>query len=574
LTILNDTSSLTRITNSTGQDLKVTSEFAPPTRAAPLDVAVIGAGFAGMYMLHRLRRAGFAVKAFEAGPDVGGTWYWNRYPGARCDVESMQYSYSFDDGIQQDWTWTERFATQPEILRYANFVADRLDLRKDIGFGIRIVSGRFDTSCNQWTLETDIGPTIHARTVITAVGCLSSPNLPKIEGMDSFQGQTIHTSDWPRDGADLTGKRVAIIGTGSTAIQAIPEIARQAAQLTVFQRTPNFSVPARNAPLSEETIAWWKGNYPELRKKARETTRSGTIYDPPAGPAIGADPSTVRAEMEARWEKGGANFAFAFSDLIVDPDANAIAAEFVRDKIREIVHSPETAEALCPVDYPIFCKRICVDSDYFATYNRENVTLVNLRRTALERITPKGVRTSDQEREFDVVIYATGFDAITGSLLRLNLTGTQGRTLSEKWAEGPKAYLGLATSEFPNLFMITGPGSPSVLSNVLVSIEQHVDFLADLMVNLRSRGIERIETTPEDDETWARHVIEVAETTLYPKAASWYMGANIPGKPRVFMPYIGVDKYRKKCAEVAAGGYSGFKMSGTGALAEASTRAL
>jgi cyclohexanone monooxygenase len=548
----------------------MTKEFAATTPNTPLDVAIIGAGFAGMYMLHRLRRAGFAVRVVELGPDVGGTWYWNRYPGARCDVESLQYSYSFDEGIQQDWTWTERFATQPEILRYANFVADRLDLRRDIQFGVRITSGRFDTTANQWVLETDSGTPIHARQVITAVGCLSTANVPQIAGMESFEGQTIHTSDWPRDGVNLSGKRVAIIGTGSTAIQAIPEIARQAGHLTVFQRTPNFSVPARNAPLTPETVDWWKKNYPDLRKKARETMRSGTIYDLPTRPAIGTDPADVRAELEARWQKGGANFAYAFSDLIFDETANAMAAEFVRDKIRSIVHDPETAEALCPKDYPIFCKRICVDSDYFATFNRPNVSLVNLRQTPLERITSKGVQTTDQEHEFDVIIYATGFDAITGSLLRLNLTGTQGRTLKEKWADGPKAYLGLATSEFPNLFMITGPGSPSVLSNVLVSIEQHVEFLSDLMEHIRSHGITRIETTAKDEEDWAHHVTEVAHTTLYPKAASWYMGANIPGKPRVFMPYIGVDAYRKKCAEVAAQGYVGFRMNGADAVARAS----
>lgn len=545
------------------------SKFPNSTAEAPLDVAVIGAGFAGMYMLHRLRSAGFAVKTFEVGPELGGTWYWNRYPGARCDVESMQYSYSFDEDIQQEWTWSERFATQPEILRYANFVADRLDLRKDITFGTRIIAGKFDQTTNQWVLESDIGTPIHARMVITAVGCLSSSNLPQIEGIDSFQGQTIHTSDWPHEGADFTGQRVAIIGTGSSAIQAIPEIAKQAAQLTVFQRTPNFSVPARNQPLSEKTVKWWKENYPGLRKTARETMRSGTIYDLPEKPAIGTDAEEVRAELEARWEKGGANFAYAFADFILDIDANTIAAEFVRDKIREIVDDPETADALSPRDYPIFCKRICVDTDYFATYNRDNVSLVNLRRTPLEKITPHGVKTSDQEREFDVVIYATGFDAITGSLTRLNLTGTEGRTLAEKWAEGPKAYLGLTTSEFPNLFTITGPGSPSVLSNMIVSIEQHVEFLTKLLEC--NRGVSRIETTAEDEENWARHVTEVANQTLYPKAASWYMGANIPGKPRVFMPYIGVDAYREKCNEIAEAGYPGFVMTGAPVLAKAAS---
>lgn len=547
----------------------MTSNFPRTHVDSPLDVAVIGAGFAGMYMLHRLRVAGLNAQVFEAGPEIGGTWYWNRYPGARCDVESLQYSYSFDDDIQQEWTWSERFATQPEILRYANFVADKLDLRRDITFSERITAGQFDETTNQWMLNSTSGA-IHAKRVITAVGCLSSSNMPQIEGIHSFEGRTLHTSDWPHEGVDFTGLQVAIIGTGSSAIQAIPEIAKQAKQLTVFQRTPNFSVPARNQPLKTETVGWWKENYSQLRKKARETTRSGTIYDLPEKPALGTDPAEVRAELEERWDKGGANFAYAFEDFLLNMDANQIAANFVRDKIRETVKDPETAEALCPEDYPIFCKRICVDTDYFATYNRDNVTLVNLRKTPLERITPKGVLTSDQERDFDVVIYATGFDAITGSLTRMNLTGTKGRTLSEKWSEGPKAYLGLATSEFPNLFMITGPGSPSVLSNMIVSIEQHVDFLAGLMEHIRSHDVDRIETTHQQEEDWAQHVTEVAHQTLYPKAASWYMGANIPGKPRVFMPYIGVDAYRKKCDAVAAKGYVGFEMTGGETKAKAS----
>ena len=538
---------------------------------APLEVAIIGAGFAGMYMLHRLRGEGFAALAFEAGPAVGGTWYWNRYPGARCDVESMQYSYSFDEGIQQDWTWSERFATQPEILRYANFVADRLDLRRDIRFGVRITSGQYDTARDLWVLETSTGRPIHARKVVAAVGCLSSANTPQIEGLADFAGLTLHTADWPEGGVDLTGKRVAVIGTGSSAIQAIPEIAKQAAQLTVFQRTPNFSVPARNQPLGPDTVHWWKSQYPALRRKARETMRSGTIYDLPTRAALDVSPEDRLAEFEARWAKGGANFAYAFSDLILDMRANDLAADFVRAKIREMVKDPETAEALCPTEYPIFCKRICVDTDYFETYNRPNVSLVNLRKTPIERITPRGVRTSDQERDFDVLILATGFDAITGSLTRLNLTGTEGHSLADAWAEGPKAYLGLMTAGFPNLFMITGPGSPSVLSNVIVSIEQHVDFIAGLLGYMRRNGLSRVSTDAQTDHDWAMHVVDVAQTTLYPKAASWYMGANIAGKPRVFMPYIGVDDYRRRCADIAAAGYRGFHFDGgTGDQAAAS----
>lgn len=545
----------------------MTLQLSKTTADNPLDVVIIGAGFAGMYMLHRLRDAGFRAHVVEAGDGVGGTWYWNRYPGARCDVESMQYSYSFDNDLQQEWQWSERFATQPEILRYANFVADRLDLRRDISFKVRITSGRFDEAANVWVLSTNEGAAIHARKMVTAVGCLSSSNLPQITGIDDFQGRTIHTSDWPHEVVDFTGLRVAIIGTGSSAIQAIPEISKQAEQLTVFQRTPNFSVPARNQPLSDETVQWWKKQYPELRKKARETMRSGTIYDLPTQSALSTDPAEVQAEFQRRWDIGGANFAYAFNDLILDEQANELAAEFVRDKIRETVKDPETAETLCPKDYPIFCKRICVDSDYFETFNRDNVLLVNLRKAPIDCITAKGVRTSDMEREFDVIIYATGFDAITGSLTRLNLTGTGGRSLAEKWAEGPKAYLGLMTAEFPNLFMITGPGSPSVLSNMIVSIEQHVNFLTDLLEHLRQNDIFRVETTEATDEAWSNHVSEVASATLYPTAASWYMGANIPGKPRVFMPYIGVDAYRRKCTEIAEQGYPGFEMTRKGQAA-------
>ncbi len=540
----------------------MTSPLPHTSPDAPLDAIIIGAGFAGMYMLHRLRGAGFRAHVVEAGDGVGGTWYWNRYPGARCDVESMQYSYSFDDDIQQEWRWSERFATQPEILRYANFVADRLDLRRDISFEQRVTSGSFDEHRTLWTLQTESGVPLHASKVITAVGCLSSSNLPQITGIDEFKGRTIHTSNWPRGGVDFTGLRVAVIGTGSSAIQAIPEIAKQAAQLTVFQRTPNFSVPAQNQPLDDDTVEWWKSQYPALRKTARETMRSGTIYDLPVKSALETDPAEVRAEFQRRWDKGGANFAYAFNDLIIDARANELAAEFVRDKIRETVKDPETAEALCPAGYPIFSKRICVDTDYFATFNRDNVLLVDLRKTPLDRVTETGVRTTELTRDFDVIIYATGFDAITGSLTRLNLTGLGGASLAQNWAEGPKAYLGLMTADFPNLFMITGPGSPSVLSNMIVSIEQHVDFLTDLFDHLRRNGIDRVETSAATDAAWAAHVTEVAQATLYPKAASWYMGANIPGKPRVFMPYIGVDAYRRKCDEIAAQGYPGFELTG------------
>jgi len=528
------------------------------TSDTPIHALVVGAGFAGLYMLHRLRQSGLSAAVVERAPDVGGTWFWNRYPGARCDVESLQYSYSWDEDLQQDWTWTERFATQPEILRYINHVAERFDLRRDITFDTAVTSATYDEAARQWCLTTDAGPELHCRYLITAVGCLSSANLPAIAGIDSYEGTTYRTSLWPHEGVDLTGQRVGLIGTGSSSIQAIPELASQAAELVVFQRTPNFSVPARNQPLTEEKIRYWKENYSDLRREARETTRSGAIYDLPVKSAIGTDPAEIRTELEARWEKGGANFAYAYNDLIVTQEANDIAAEFVRDKIRETVKDPATAEALCPKDYPIFAKRICVDSDYYETFNRDNVRLVDLRKMPIDRITPTGLKTSDAAFDFDVLIYATGFDAITGTLTRMNITGAGGRKLAEKWAEGPKAYLGLMTAGFPNLFMITGPGSPSVLSNMIVSIEQHVDFIHDLLVDLREKGQSSVDADPQAEEDWAAHVTEVAHTTLYPRAASWYMGANIPGKPRVFMPYIGVDRYRAKCDAIARAGYSGF----------------
>lgn len=525
-----------------------------------LDVLIIGAGLAGIYMLHRLRKAGYAVRVYEAADKVGGTWYWNRYPGARCDVESMQYSYSFDRELEQEWNWSERFATQPEILRYINHVADRFDLRRDIVFNTRIQSAHFNDTMNLWNVETNTGELLKASFVISAVGCLSAANVPDLPGLETYKGKTLHTGNWPQEGFDFSGLDVAVIGTGSSGIQAIPEIAKQAAKLTVFQRTPNFSVPARNAPLSDEKIQYWKDRYPHLRKHAREQTRSGTIYDFSKHAAFDVDEQTRRAEFEKRWNAGGANFMHSFNDLAVDERSNETAADFVREKIREIIDDPDTAEALCPYDYPIFTKRICVDTDYYKTFNRRNVELVNLRKSPLETITKNGVKTADGERHFDALVFATGFDAITGAINSIDIKGVDGQFLKDKWAEGPRAYLGLVSAGFPNLFMVTGPGSPSVLSNMIVSIEQHVDFIFECLEHLKQNQIDRIDVDPEAEKAWVAHVNEVAHQTLYPKAASWYMGANIPGKPRIFMPYIGVDSYRKKCAEVARDGYRGFHL--------------
>jgi cyclohexanone monooxygenase len=524
-----------------------------------LDVAVVGAGFSGLYLIHRLRKLGFSVRAFDSAGDIGGTWYWNRYPGARCDVESMQYSYSFDEDLQRDWNWSERFATQPEILAYAQHVAERFDLKRDIRFNTTIAAAHYDEAAQLWTLMTDKGEAIEARFCVMATGCLSAARDPEIKGAARFAGAVYRTGNWPHEPVDLSGKRVGVIGTGSSAIQAIPEIARQAGHLFVFQRTPNFSVPAKNAPLTPDYVASWKDDYPALRKRAREETRSGTIYEFAVKSALEATPEEREAEYQRRWDKGGANFMHAYTDLVVDERANETAAEFVRRKIRAVVKDARTAELLSPKDYPIFTKRICVDTDYYATFNCANVTLVDIRRDPIQEITPTGLRTGAQDFDFDVLVYATGFDAMTGALDRIDIRGPDGRDLRSKWAHGPRAYLGLMSAGFPNLFIVTGPGSPSVLSNVITSIEQHVEFITDCIDHMRAKGLARIDPAQEAEDRWVAHVGEVAGGTLLPKAASWYMGANIPGKPRVFMPYVGgVDRYRRACNDIVAKGYEGF----------------
>ena len=530
-------------------------------KTSEYDAVIVGAGFAGLYMLHRLRGLGLSAIVFETGSDVGGTWYWNRYPGARCDVESMQYSFSFSDELQQTWRWSERFSPQPEILAYAKHVADRFDLRRDIRFETRVTAAAFDDQDGCWTVQTDKGDAVRARFVIMATGCLSAGRTPEIEGMDSFRGATYHTGEWPHAGVNLAGKRVAVIGTGSSAIQAIPVIAEQAAQLFVFQRTPNYSLPTRNRTMTEEYERDWKENYDERRAQARRT-RTGTLYKFGTTKALETDPEARRREYDARWEMGGIELMVAFTDLIIDKQANETAAEYVREKIRAAVHDPAVAESLVPTSYPIGTKRICVDSHYFETYNRDNVTLVDLRRTPIERITENGVQTSQSEYAVDAIVFATGFDAMTGSLLKIDITGAGGARLRDKWEAGPRTLLGLMVAGFPNMFTITGPGSPSVLCNMIVAIEQHVDWIADCLADLRARGAERIEAMEQAQTEWVEHVNEVAYRTLYPQANSWYMGANIPGKPRVFMPYIGgLNVYRDKCAEIAAQGYPGFRLS-------------
>src|ERR1700736_813736 len=526
------------------------------------DVVVVGAGFAGMYMLHRLRGLGLSVRVYEQGGDVGGTWYWNRYPGARCDVESMQYSYSFSEELQQEWNWSERYAPQPEILKYANHVADRFKLRTDIQLDTRVDRAAFDESANSWQVSTSDGRSVTARYVVLATGCLSNARMPDIKGLSDFKGKVYHTGHWPHERIDFSGQRVAVIGTGSSGIQSVPVIAEQASHLTVFQRTANFSIPARNAALTPEEREAFRANYPEIRRFAREEARNGIYTEMPDRGALDDGDKERRARYEARWARGGLTFMSVYNNLVLDKVANDTAADFVRAKIAKIVRDQETARLLQPNNHPIGSKRICVDTDYFATFNRPNVTLVDIRSNPIEEILPNAVRTGARDYEVDALVLATGFDAMTGSVAKIDISGRNGQTLNQKWAEGPKTYLGLMSAGFPNLFIITGPGSPSVLSNMMVSIEQHVDWITGCLAWMRDRDLVTMEAKKEAEDSWVAHVNEVAHTTLYPQANSWYMGANIPGKPQIFMPYIGgVGTYRQICNDVAAKGYEGFAMT-------------
>jgi cyclohexanone monooxygenase len=524
------------------------------------DVVIVGAGFAGLYMLHRLRGLGFTARVLEAGSGVGGTWYWNRYPGARCDVESMEYSYQFSEELQQEWEWSERYAAQPEILRYANHVADRFDLRRDIQFNTRVRSATFDEANGRWVLEAEDGARVSGAFCVMATGCLSSPNQPKFEGTETFRGPTYHTGMWPREGVDFTGQRVAIIGTGSSAVQSIPIIATQAKKLTVFQRTPNYAVPAHNAPLDPAHVAAVKADYAGLRARAKKTM-TGIDFDYSDRKALETAPAERDAEYERRWQRGGLSFLGAFMDVMVDPEANATAAEFVRAKIREKVADPKLAALLSPTN-TIGCKRICIDIGYYETFNRPNVELVDVSTTPVERITSAGVMVAGKEYPADAIVFATGFDAMTGALDRIDIKGSGGERLKDKWREGPRTYLGLMAAGFPNLFTITGPGSPSVLTNMLPTIEQHVDWIAALLDHMRAKHLARVEPSQQAEDEWGAHSADLAGRTLRYSCGSWYLGANIPGKPRVFMPYIGgFPRYIQRCNEIAANGYEGFMLA-------------
>jgi cyclohexanone monooxygenase len=525
------------------------------------DVVVVGAGFAGLYMLHRLRGMGLQVQVLEAASDVGGTWYWNRYPGARCDVESMEYSYSFSEELQQEWNWTERYATQPEILKYINHVADRFDLRRDVQFNTRVSSAIYDEASSRWAVTTENGEVVNAQFCVMATGCLSAAKPPEIKGRDLFKGPSYHTGLWPHEPVDFTGKTVGVIGTGSSGIQTIPEVAKQAEHLFVFQRTPTFSLPAGNRPLKETEVKDIKQNYVDLRKRARVSPTGVASYPVPTLSAIEATPQEREVAYELRWQAGGTAYTRTYKDIMLVAESNETAADFARRKIQSRVADPALAEKLTPRDIHIGTKRLCLDTDYFETFNRENVSLVDIRSTPIQEISEFGVTTSDAEYKLDALIFATGFDAMTGAILNIDIRTQNGLSLADKWRAGPLTYLGLMTAGFPNLFMVTGPGSPSVLSNVVVSIEQHVEWISDCIQHLTSNACAKIEATQEAENHWVSHVNELANATLFLNANSWYLGANVPGKPRVFMPYVGgVGRYREECTAIANNGYKGFEI--------------
>ncbi|MDH4144365.1 MAG: NAD(P)/FAD-dependent oxidoreductase [Acidimicrobiia bacterium] len=534
---------------------------AAPTRE--LDAVVIGAGFSGLYLNHKLRDVlGLDVAVIEAGTDVGGTWYWNRYPGARCDSESYMYCFAFDRDLMQEWEWSGKYPEQPEILRYLNHVADRFDLRTNMRFETRVTAAHFDEAANRWDVETDRGERLRCQFLITAIGCLSTGQIPEFPGRDSFAGEAFHTGSWPHEGVDFTGKRVAVIGTGSSGVQSIPVIARQAGHLFVFQRTPQYMIPARHATVDKSVLDEIKADYDAIYDKARWSL-GGFPYDITDRSAKSVTENERQAIFEEGWKAGGFKFVFgSFSDLRTDLEANEYAAEFIRSKIRETVKDPEVAEKLVPLDHPFGSKRTLIDTDYFETYNRDNVTLVDIRSAPIVEITPSGITTEDGHYEVDIIVYATGFDAMTGSFDRIDIRGRGGERLKDHWAAGPHTYLGLTVHGFPNMFMITGPGSPSVLSNMPVAIEQHVDLVADTIAHLRDNDLELIEADADAEAAWVSHVNELAKPTMFMRANSWYLGANIPGKPRVFMPYAGgVGTYRAHCNQVVADGYQGFTLT-------------
>ena len=534
----------------------------PPTGSnskTDYDAVVIGAGMAGLYMLHSLREMGLTARVYETGSGVGGTWFWNRYPGARCDSESFYYCYTFDEELEQEWNYSARYPGQSEILSYLEHVADRYDLRRDIVFNTKVQGAHYDEAENVWRLTTDTGEAVTATYLISAVGCLSAANVPDIPGLSKFKGEWYHTGNWPKEPVDFTGKRVAVVGTGSSGIQSIPILAEQSGHLTVFQRTAQFSIPARNRPLEPEEVRRVKENYLAVHRRARYTN-VGFDSQLRDVSALEVSPEEAARQFQAEWDEGGFKMIFAgYKDIITDIDANTLAADFIRSKIREVVKDPETAEKLIPRGYPFGTKRPVIDTNYFETYNRDNVDLVDIKASPIQEITETGIRTADSDYELDVIIFATGFDANTGSLNKIDIRGRSGAKLSELWADGPRAYLGLSSHGFPNMFMITGPGSPAVFSNMPMSIEQHVEWIQNALWYMREHGYDYLEAETEAETRWVEHVAGIAENTLFPLADSWYMGSNIPGKPRMLIPFAsGVGEYRELCVDIAAKGYPGF----------------
>jgi cyclohexanone monooxygenase len=553
----------------TSENQATTSQPGPASRtgeerAAEFDAVIVGAGFAGLYMLHSLRELGLSVRVLEQGGGVGGTWYWNRYPGARCDSESVYYMFSdhMSREILDEWTWSERYAAQPEILRYLEFVTDKMDLRRDIQFNAKVTAAAYDAGRNRWDIGIADGGALSARYLVTAVGCLSATNTPKFDGIDTFAGHSYHTGAWPHEGADLTGQRVAVIGTGATGVQAVPEIAKQAAHVWVFQRTPNYDIPGRNRPLQADYAAKVKADYPDLWQKAR-LSGFGLPYEVEERSAVDFTHEERQPIFEAAWAKGGFYMGLeTFSDYLVNKESNDTVSEFIRGKIREMIKDPATGELLAPKDHPFFTKRPPLENGYYEAFNRDNVTLLDARAVPIEEITPRGVRTAEGEYEVDAIVYATGFDAMTGTLFGMGITGRDGLRLQDKWADGPRTYLGLTTRGFPNLFVITGPQSPSVLSNMPVAIEQNVEWIAGLIQYMRAHGLDVAEPAQEAEDNWVEHHNQVAAATLLPATDSWWMGANIPGKPRTLYPYVGgVGPFRVICQEVAEKGYEGLVLT-------------
>ncbi len=541
--------------NSTAAD-----RYTPLTKTAiDVDAVVVGAGFTGIYMLYRLRQGGFTARCFDSASGVGGTWYWNRYPGARCDIESMQYSYQFSEELQQEWRWKERYASQPEILAYIEHVAERYDLNRDITFNTRVGKATFDEDNDLWVIETDESEVIRARYFIMSVGCLSAPIRPKFDGENDFRGEIYQTSLWPKEPVDFTGKRVGIIGSGSSAIQSAPLISQEAAHVYLYQRTPNFVVPSQNRPLSDEDVDLIKSDYKGFRRQAYAENSAfnflrydQSVFDLP--------PEERRERLDQQWEIGGLPFLGGFNDILTNEDANKEVAGYWRDRVSEIVKDDEVLDRLTP-DEIFGCKRLCAGTNYYEMFNRDNVTLVDISNKGIEMLTESGLRAEGKDYNLDMIIYATGFDAMTGSVTRIEITGANGQTIQEKWADGPHTYIGLSISGFPNMFNMVSAGSPSVLATMVTCAEQHGDWIGDCLEYMRANSYTRIDATPQAEADWDAEVNRAADASLRVKCDSWYVGSNVEGKARVFAPYIGGwPPYISKCTAIAQNGYEGFDL--------------